>query len=100
MLRSGRGKQEPRDAAPKIGESPPKHGGKSMSIRRTALVLSASLLFVTGSQAQVGGRGPLAARIGHYMGDKATLHPGVHGGPGTMNYDALLDENSLSTNLI
>ena len=71
-----------------------------MSIRRAALILSASLLFITGSQAQVGGRGPLAARIGHYTGDKATLHPGVHGGPGTMNYDALLDENSLSTNLI
>jgi mannose-6-phosphate isomerase-like protein (cupin superfamily) len=71
-----------------------------MTVTRTALALAIALLAVTGVQAQPGGRGPLAARIGHYMGEKATLHPGVHGGPGTMNYDALLDENALSTNLI
>jgi mannose-6-phosphate isomerase-like protein (cupin superfamily) len=69
-----------------------------MSVIRAALALS--LLFATAAQAQVGGRGPLASRIGHYTGDKATLHPGVHGGPGTMNYDALLDDRALSTNLI
>jgi mannose-6-phosphate isomerase-like protein (cupin superfamily) len=79
-----------------------------MSKRRTALapsalVMAASVIFVIAAGAagaQVGKRGPLASRIGHYMGERATLHPGVHGGPGTMNYDPLLDENSLSTNLI
>jgi mannose-6-phosphate isomerase-like protein (cupin superfamily) len=79
-----------------------------MSIRRAAfarsvLVMGASVVFVIGvgtAGAQPGKRGSLASRIGHYMGERATLHPGVHGGPGTMNYDPLLDENSLSTNLI
>ena len=71
-----------------------------MTAIRLALVLAASSLLVASASAQVGGRGPLAARIGHYTGDRATLHPGVHGGPGTMNYDALLNETALSTNLV
>jgi len=71
-----------------------------MTFARLTLALAASVLLIGAAQAQVGKRGPLAARIGHYTGDKATLHPGVHGGPGTMNYDALLDANALSTNLI
>lgn len=64
------------------------------------LTMAAAVLLASPAAAQVGKRGPLADRIGHYTGDKATLHPGVHGGPGTMNYDALLDANALSTNLI
>ena len=71
-----------------------------MTITRIALALAATCLFVTASQAQPGGHGSLAQRIGHYMGDKATFHPGVHAGPGSMNYDPLLDETALSTNLI
>jgi mannose-6-phosphate isomerase-like protein (cupin superfamily) len=71
-----------------------------MTVARAALLLAATCLAATGALAQPGKRGPLAARIGHYMGERATLHPGVHGGPGTMNYDALLDENALSTNLV
>lgn len=71
-----------------------------MTVTRIALGLAAATLFAAGANAQVGGRGKLADRIGHYTGDKATLHPGVHGGPGTMNYDALLNENALSTNLV
>jgi hypothetical protein len=53
-----------------------------MAVTRTALVLAATLLVVTGAQAQPGGHGTLAQRIGHYMGDKATFHPGVHSAPG------------------
>jgi len=72
----------------------------AMTVTRIALALAATCLFVTASQAQPGGHGSLAQRIGHYMGDKATFHPGVHAGPGSMNYDPLLDETALSTNLI
>jgi mannose-6-phosphate isomerase-like protein (cupin superfamily) len=71
-----------------------------MTVTRIALLIAAAMLLAGNASAQVGGRGKLADRIGHYTGDKATLHPGVHGGPGTMNYDALLNENALSTNLI
>jgi mannose-6-phosphate isomerase-like protein (cupin superfamily) len=71
-----------------------------MTITRAALTLAATVMVFTGAQAQPGGHGTLAQRIGHYMGDKATLHPGVHSGPGSMNYDPLLDEHALSTNLI
>jgi mannose-6-phosphate isomerase-like protein (cupin superfamily) len=67
-------------------------------------VLAASAALVLwaapAARAQVGRHGTLAQRIGHYMGDRATFHPGVHAGPGSMNYDPLLDEKSLSTNLI
>src|SRR5947209_2372060 len=42
---------------------------------------------------------PLAQRIAHTDPVKYTAHQAVHGGPGQMNFMALLDSHSLDTNL-
>src|SRR3984893_5185110 len=42
---------------------------------------------------------PLAQRIAHTDPAKYTAHTAVHGGPGQMNFMALLDSHSLDTNL-
>jgi mannose-6-phosphate isomerase-like protein (cupin superfamily) len=42
---------------------------------------------------------PLAQRIAHTDPAKYTSHQAVHGGPGQMNFMALLDSHSLDTNL-
>ena len=45
------------------------------------------------------GREPLAARIAHADPAKYRHSPSVHGGPGALNYMALMDAHSLETNL-
>ena len=43
---------------------------------------------------------PLADRIGHYVPEKAQRYTGVHDGAGSMLVQPLLDDKSLSTNLL
>jgi mannose-6-phosphate isomerase-like protein (cupin superfamily) len=43
---------------------------------------------------------PLADRIGHYMPEKAQRVTGVHDGAGSMKIGAIMDDKSLSTNLL
>ena len=45
------------------------------------------------------GREPLANRISHADPSKYRHSPAVHGGPGALDYMALLDSHSLETNL-
>jgi mannose-6-phosphate isomerase-like protein (cupin superfamily) len=42
----------------------------------------------------------LAERIGHYVPEKAQLFTAVHGGAGSMNLMPIMDDQSLSTNLL
>src|SRR5215471_13756660 len=42
----------------------------------------------------------LAERIGHYVPEKAQRLSAVHGGAGSMNLVSLMDDKSLSTNLV
>ena len=43
---------------------------------------------------------PLADRIGHYVPDKAQRLTGVHDGAGSMKIESIMDDKSLSTNLL
>jgi mannose-6-phosphate isomerase-like protein (cupin superfamily) len=43
---------------------------------------------------------PLADRIGHYVPDKAQRLTGVHDGAGSMKIASIMDDKSLSTNLL
>ena len=43
---------------------------------------------------------PLADRIGHYVPEKAQRSTAVHDGAGSMNVESILDDKSLSTNLL
>ena len=42
----------------------------------------------------------LAERIGHYVPEKAQRSTAVHDGAGSMNVESILDDKSLSTNLL
>jgi mannose-6-phosphate isomerase-like protein (cupin superfamily) len=44
--------------------------------------------------------GTLAERIGHYVPEKAQRFTAVHDGPGSMKIESILDDRSLSTNLL
>jgi mannose-6-phosphate isomerase-like protein (cupin superfamily) len=57
------------------------------------LILTSALLL------PLTGREPLAARISHADPTKYRHSPSVHGGPGALNYMALMDAHSLETNL-
>jgi mannose-6-phosphate isomerase-like protein (cupin superfamily) len=43
---------------------------------------------------------PLADRIGHYVPEKAQRFTGVHDGAGSMKIEPIMDDKSLSTNLL
>jgi mannose-6-phosphate isomerase-like protein (cupin superfamily) len=43
---------------------------------------------------------PLADRIGHYVPEKAQRFTGVHDGAGSMKIESIMDDKSLSTNLL
>jgi mannose-6-phosphate isomerase-like protein (cupin superfamily) len=43
---------------------------------------------------------PLADRIGHYVPEKAQRYTGVHDGAGSMLIEPIMDDKSLSTNLL
>jgi mannose-6-phosphate isomerase-like protein (cupin superfamily) len=43
---------------------------------------------------------PLADRIGHYVPEKAERVTGVHDGAGSMKIESIMDDKSLSTNLL
>jgi mannose-6-phosphate isomerase-like protein (cupin superfamily) len=62
-------------------------------MKATLLVLTLALITL------VAAREPLASRISHADPAKYRHNPSVHGGPGALNYMALLDSHSLDTNL-
>jgi len=62
-------------------------------MKATLLVLTLALITL------VAAREPLASRISHTDPAKYRHNPSVHGGPGALNYMALLDSHSLDTNL-
>jgi mannose-6-phosphate isomerase-like protein (cupin superfamily) len=59
-----------------------------------------ALLAPWGAQAQMGGAGSLAQRIGHYQPAKVAHLVGVHDGAGSMDFGPLLNAHALSTNLL
>lgn len=72
-----------------------------MSIRLCSLGFMGLVLFVSwGAEAQMGGTGTLAQRIGHYQPSKVAHLVGVHDGAGSMDFGPLLNAHSLSTNLL
>ena len=71
---------------------------KTRSGRLCALLLAG--LFAPSAEAQVGGTGSLAQRIGHYQPDKVAHAVAVHDGAGSMDFGPLLNAHSLSTNLL
>lgn len=71
-----------------------------MSGRFYALGLAGLLALPWTAQAQVGGTGTLAQRIGHYQPSKVAHLVGVHEGAGSMDFGPLLNAHSLSTNLL
>lgn len=76
-------------------------GVKVMNVRMYWLRLVGLLFFVPwAAQAQVGGSGTLAQRIGHYQPSKVAHLVGVHDGAGSMDFGPLLNAHSLSTNLL
>src|SRR5690349_23518065 len=62
-------------------------------MRATLFVLTLALLL------PLAGREPLASRISHADPAKYRHNSSVHGGPGALNYMALLDSHALDTNL-
>ena len=64
------------------------------------VLLTALLLANGAAQAQVGGTGTLAQRIGHYDPAKVAHQTAVHDGAGSMQFGPILGARSLSTNLI
>lgn len=59
-----------------------------------------AIFFPITAQAQVGGTGTLAERIGHYQPSKVAHLVGVHEGAGSMDFGPLLNAHALSTNLL
>ena len=57
------------------------------------------LIFTLAMMLPLAGREPLAARIVHSDPAKYRHSPSVHGGPGALDYMALMDAHSLETNL-
>jgi mannose-6-phosphate isomerase-like protein (cupin superfamily) len=62
-------------------------------MKTTLFVLTLALMI------PLAAREPLAARIGHADPTKFRHSPSVHGGPGALDFMALLDAHSLDTNL-
>ena len=62
-----------------------------------ALILSAATFATSATQAQSGG---LASRITHYDVSKTANLKAVHDGAGTMNFGPLMNDKTLSTNMI
>jgi mannose-6-phosphate isomerase-like protein (cupin superfamily) len=62
-------------------------------MKLTLTILTLALLL------PLAGREPLAARIAHTDPAKYRHSPSVHGGPGALNFTALLDAHALETNL-
>src|SRR5947208_16678525 len=56
-------------------------------------------LLTVASIVPLAGREPLAARIVHSDPARYRHSPSVHGGPGALNFTALLDSHTLETNL-
>jgi mannose-6-phosphate isomerase-like protein (cupin superfamily) len=63
-------------------------------------LMGLALLAPWGAQAQMGGAGSLAQRIGHYQPAKVAHLVGVHDGAGSMDFGPLLNAHALSTNLL
>jgi mannose-6-phosphate isomerase-like protein (cupin superfamily) len=66
---------------------------KEMAMKAMLFVLTPALLL------PLAGREPLANRISHADPTKYRHSPAVHGGPGALDFMALLDAHSLDTNL-
>lgn len=62
-------------------------------MKPTLLVMTLALML------PLAGREPLSARISHADPTKYRHSPSVHGGPGALNYMALMDAHTLDTNL-
>src|ERR1700760_451125 len=68
---------------------------------RAALILSGAVLAASTAHAQNGtSQGGLAARITHYDVSKTANLKAVHDGAGTMNFGPLMNDKTLSTNMI
>ena len=68
---------------------------------RAALILSGAVLTASTAHAQNGtSQGGLAARITHYDVSKMALLKAVHDGAGTMHFGPLMNDKTLSTNLL
>src|SRR6201996_7717640 len=68
---------------------------------RAALILSGAVLAASTAHAQNGtSQGGLAARIAHYDVSKTANLRAVHDGAGSMNFGPLMNDKTLSTNMI
>ena len=68
-------------------------------MKTTLLVSLLVLILFALVLAPLAAREPLAARIGHADPARYRHSPAVHGGPGALNFMALLDSHALDTNL-